>query len=49
MKYVRTGIAFLSVFGGFSAAFGLTTAGNPVGGGLALIGLCFLGAFLASR
>ena len=48
MKFIRTATTFVSVFGGFGLAFGLTAAGNPIGGGLALVGFCLLGALIAS-
>ena len=46
---VKKVLSFITIFGGFGIAFGLTAAGNPIGGGLALIGLCLLGAFIAPR
>ena len=49
MKAIRTAASFIAVFSGFGAAFGLTAAGNPILGGIALIGLCLLGAFIAPR
>ena len=48
MKFIQTSAAVVSVFGGFGAAIGLTATGNPVAGGIVLIGLCLLGALIAS-
>lgn len=49
MKIIRRATAVLTIFGGFGAALGLTIIGNPIAGGIALIGLCLLGALVAPR
>lgn len=49
MKIIRAAVTVLTIFGGFGAALGLAIIGNPVAGGIALVGLCLLGALVAPR